>query len=49
MIRCRCLVCKSEWEYKDGIDEDMIRASCSPCGHQGMFEIIKGFNNQKEV
>ena len=39
MITCICLVCGCEWSYKDGTDEDLIRASSSPCGHQGLFEV----------
>lgn len=45
-----CGVCKSKWRYsfdEDITKEDLedklniIRASCLPCGHQGMFTLVK--------
>lgn len=39
MIICKCLVCEYEWQYPDGTDIDIVRATCSPCGHQGLFEV----------
>ena len=41
MIKCKCLVCNEEWGYFDDKDEDLVRAGVSPCGHQGLFEVIK--------
>lgn len=39
MIKCECMVCDCKWEYDrdDEEAEGLIRASCSPCGHQGCF------------
>ena len=40
----KCLVCSCEEIYEGKPeDEDIIRASCLPCGHQGLFtlEVIK--------
>ena len=36
----KCLVCnyKAEYEGKPE-DEDIIRASCLACGHQGLFTL----------
>ena len=39
MIICTCFVCGKKWGYPDDIDENLIRASCSPCGHQGCFDV----------
>jgi len=38
---CTCLICKAVWAYPANTDEDIIRASCSPCGHQGCFTCEK--------
>lgn len=36
---CTCGICKAKWSYPFETDEGIIRASCSPCGHQGCFEV----------
>jgi len=40
-VICTCMVCRSKWEYKNVTEGqlDAIKASSSPCGHQGLFEI----------
>ena len=36
----KCLICNYQCEYKcKKEDEDIIRASCLPCGHQGLFTL----------
>ena len=37
----KCLVCdwKCEYESDKKEDEDIIRAACLPCGHQGFFTL----------
>jgi hypothetical protein len=45
MIICTCLVCGYQWYWEDDTDEDIIRASCAPCGHQGLFKVD---NQRKE-
>lgn len=47
MIICRCSICDYEWGYDDDTNESLIRASCAPCGHQGMFKLRKT-ENKKE-
>ena len=32
------MVCDTEWTYDSNIEEDIVRATCSPCGHQGLFK-----------
>ncbi len=36
-----CLVCnyKAEVSSEKREDEDIIRAACLPCGHQGLFKL----------
>jgi len=41
MIIRKCLVCGFVDSFDDDSDEDIIRASCLPCGHQGLFELTK--------
>lgn len=48
MIVCTCWVCGSKWCYEDDADEDLIRATCAPCGHQGMFNVEKGVQPPKK-
>ena len=45
-----CMVCKGKWRYTfdksdpaEVIKEklSLIRASCSPCGHQGLFNLLE--------
>jgi len=38
---CECGVCNATWSYPIETDESIVRASCSPCGHQGLFGVIK--------
>jgi len=38
---CTCGICDAKWAYPFETDEGIIRASCSPCGHQGCFEVKK--------
>ena len=33
MIKCQCMICNYEWEFKDG---EQVRTD-TPCGHEGMF------------
>ena len=33
-----CLICHSKILWENG-DEDIIRATCLPCGHQGLFNL----------
>lgn len=37
----KCMVCnyKCIWKVKSPKDESIIRASCLPCGHQGLFTL----------
>ncbi len=45
----KCMVCKGKWRYsfeedisKEELEKkilSLIRASCSPCGHQGLFTL----------
>ena len=37
----KCLICKykAELESDDKNAENIIRATCLPCGHQGMFTL----------
>jgi len=38
----KCMVCNYKAEYKGKKeDENIIRASCLPCGHQGLFTLEK--------
>jgi len=37
--KCTCIVCNCTWTYPIKTKEDEIRASCSPCGHQGLFKV----------
>jgi len=39
-VICTCMVCKSKWEYRIRTKDQLgvIKASQSPCGHQGLFE-----------
>ena len=39
----KCQVCnfKGEYESDNPEDEDIIRATCLPCGHQGLFTLEK--------
>lgn len=46
MIICTCLVCGYKWSYPDNMDEDIIRASCAPCGHQGVFLVERIEKNE---
>jgi len=45
MIICTCIVCGCKWGYNDETDIDVIRATASPCGHQGLFKV----EDEKEV
>ncbi len=56
-IICSCMVCNAKWSYEAKDDfkgddkdmEDLARATCSPCGHQGLFEVEvkKGIENRR--
>jgi hypothetical protein len=35
-----CMICNWKDVYING-NEDVIRASCLGCGHQGMFDVVK--------
>jgi len=37
----KCMICgeKTYWKVVTKKDEDKIRASCLPCGHQGLFTL----------
>lgn len=48
MTICTCLVCESKWSYPDSIDVGLIRASCAPCGHQGMFKVMEKVEDKKK-
>jgi len=39
-VICTCIICRAKWVYKNVTEDqlDAIRASSSPCGHQGVFE-----------
>lgn len=38
-----CMICgyKCLYEIKSSDDENIIRATCLPCGHQGLFKLKK--------
>jgi len=45
-----CLICQGKWRYtfnnnisKEELEDKLfiIRASCLPCGHQGLFTLTK--------
>ena len=38
-----CMVCeyKAIYEIKTQEDEDIVRAACLPCGHQGLFTLTE--------
>ena len=42
-----CLICnyKCIWKPKNKEEEDTIRASCLPCGHQGAFTLKENSGN----
>jgi len=42
-----CLVCgaKTEWLIRTKKQEDIVRASCLDCGHQGLFT-LKSFEKK---
>lgn len=42
MIERKCIVCNYKDYWEDDVDESKLRASCLPCGHQGLFELKKG-------
>ena len=48
MINCKCCVCGATWDYDDGTDESLIRASSAPCGHQGLFEMKRESETDKQ-
>ena len=39
IIICTCLVCNYKWVYESNVNESIIRATCAPCGHQGLFRV----------
>lgn len=38
ILKCSCMICQHTW-YFQGVPESRVRASCSPCGHQGLFDV----------
>ena len=38
-IKQTCMVCGAVVWYSDNVNVGIIRASCSQCGHQGLFKI----------
>jgi hypothetical protein len=45
----KCMICNCEYKYESDkeVDEDRIRASCLPCGHQGLFT-LKSIKNDNQ-
>jgi len=44
--KCKCSICDCRWAYDITVEEDIVRATCAPCGHQGLFEVNRGENNK---
>ena len=37
--RCVCDICGHRWEFPKETTESIVRATCAPCGHQGLFTV----------